>query len=229
MFKKIMFLFKSNANIKLILLFLLQKITNIFLKKKIKYEKKYFLNLLSNLKVSTEFFSVNAYNFFNHLSSLKDDFKYLEIGSFEGGSAIYISNRFQSSQIFCVDNWVKTEDGYGNLDFSHVEKNFDFNISNCTNIKKIKETSDNFFLINNQYFDAIYIDGYHKGNQVFKDCVNAWKILNIGGILVCDDYIWDHYIKLEENPCFAVNQFLKLIKNFKVLQVSNSQIFIKKT
>ena len=229
MIKKIIFLFKSNTNIKLILLFLFQKIINIFLKKKIKHEKKYFLNLISNLKISTEFFSVNAYNFLHHLSSLKEDFKYLEIGSFEGGSAIYISNRFQNSKIFCIDNWVKTDDGYGNLDFNNVEKNFDYNILKSTNIKKIKKTSDNFFLNNSHNFDVIYIDGYHKCNQVFKDCVNSWKILNVHGILVCDDYIWDHYNELEKNPCFAINQFLNSINNFKVLQVSKSEIFIKKT
>ena len=112
----------------------------------------------------------------HHLSSLKEDFKYLEIGSFEGGSAIYISNRFQNSKIFCIDNWVKTDDGYGNLDFNNVEKNFDYNILKSTNIKKIKKTSDNFFLNNSHNFDVIYSRWVSfKCNQVFKDCVNSWK------------------------------------------------------
>ena len=228
MIKKIIFLLRSNASISIILLFLFQKSINIFIKKKIKFEKNFFINLLTNLNTSDEFFSVNAYNFYKHFSKLKKNFKYLEIGSFEGGSAIYVAEKFRESKIFCVDNWIKTEDGYGNLDFSQVEKNFDFNIAQYLNIKKIKNKSDDFFLKNNLYFDAIYVDGYHKGSQVFKDCVNSWKFLNLNGILVCDDYIWDHYHKLEENPCYAINSFLKSINDYKILQVSNSQLFIKK-
>jgi len=229
MFKKLLFLFKSKSDIKIILLFLLQKIINIFNKKKIKIEKKYFLDSLLNLKISSEFFSVNAYNFYNHLSSLKKNFKYLEIGSFEGGSAIYISRRFDESKIYCVDNWIKTEDGYSKIDFNDVEKNFDFNIEQYSNIYKIKKSSDNFFSDNLINFDVIYIDGYHKASQVYKDCLNAWKVLNLDGILICDDYIWDHYTEIKDNPCFAVNSFLSKIKgHYQILQVSNSQIFIKK-
>ena len=53
MFKKIIFLFKSETNIRIILLFLFQKIINIFDKNKIKKEKKLFLSLVSNLNIST--------------------------------------------------------------------------------------------------------------------------------------------------------------------------------
>ena len=229
MIKKIIFLLKSKSNIRIILLFLIQKIINIFDKNKIKKEKKLFLSLVSDLKISTEFFSVNAYNFYKHLSCLKSNFKYLEIGSFEGGSAIFVSNKFKKSLIFCVDNWVKTEDGYSNLNFNDVEKNFDFNTKNNQNIIKIKNNSNDFFSENKQNFDVIYVDGYHKSDQVFQDCVNSWKNLNLGGILICDDYIWSHYPEVKHNPCYGVNRFIKTLKNdYKILQVSNSQIFFKK-
>lgn len=228
MFKKIKFLYKSQSNIYIIILFLFQKILNFFVKKKIKKQKKFFLNLISNQKISSEFFSVNAYNFFTILSFLPNNFKYLEIGSFEGGSAIFVAHKFKNSEIYCVDNWMKTEDGYTNLNFKNVELNFDYNVKKYKNIHKIKKSSDNFFNTNKLNFDAIYVDGYHKGEQVYKDCVNAWKYLNVNGILICDDYIWDHYKVVKNNPCFAINKFLKTIKNYKVLRVSNSQIFIKK-
>jgi predicted O-methyltransferase YrrM len=229
MIKKIIFLFKSETDIIIILLFLFQKIINIFNKNNIKKEKKFFLKLVSSLKISTEFFSVNAYNFYKHLSSLKSDFRYLEIGSFEGGSAIFVSEKFKKSRIFCVDNWIKTEDGYSNLNFNDVEKNFDFNVKDYQNILKIKKTSDDFFLENKENFDVIYVDGYHKSDQVFKDCVNSWKKLNVNGILICDDYIWSHYSEIKNNPCFGINKFLKTLNNkYKILQISNSQIFLRK-
>lgn len=228
MFKKIIFLYKSNSSILIILLFLSQKISNLFVKRKIKYEKKIFLTLISKLKISSEFFSVNAYNFYKYLSLQPTYFNYLEIGSFEGGSAIYVSHKFKNSKIYCVDNWVKTEDGYSNLNFNNIEQNFDFNISNYKNINKIKKSSDDFFKKNITLFDVIYVDGYHKAEQVFKDCVNSWKTLNKNGIMICDDYIWDHYTEVVNNPCYAINNFLGTINNYKVLKVSNSQLFLKK-
>ena len=75
----------------------------------------------------------------------------------------------------------------------------------------------------------IYIDGNHKFEYVFKDCENALRFLNKGGILVCDDYIWSYYKELLDNPCYAVNSFIKKnIREIKILLVTNSQIFIKK-
>ena len=228
MLKKIKFLYKSHASLFIILLFLFQKILNLFIKKKIKLHKRFFLNLISNQKISSEFFSVNAYNFFVYLSLLPKNFRYLEIGSFEGGSAIFVASKFKEAEIYCVDNWIKTEDGYSNLNFEDIEINFDYNTQMYKNIYKIKKSSNDFFNTNKLTYDVIYIDGYHKAEQVFKDCVNSWKNLNINGILICDDYIWDHYNDIKNNPCYAINKFLRTIKNYKVLKVSNSQIFLKK-
>ena len=163
------------------------------------------------------------------MSSLPKSFRYLEIGSFEGGSAIFVASNFKNAKIYCVDNWIKTEDGYSNLNFEDIESNFDFNTQNYENIKKIKKSSDDFFITNTLSYDVIYVDGYHKADQVYRDCVNSWKNLNVNGIMICDDYIWNHYVQIENNPCFAINNFLKTIKNYKVLKVSNSQIFLKKT
>ena len=229
MLKKIIFLYKSKASILIILQFLTQKISNLFVKKKIKLYKKFFKDLILSKKISSEFFSANAYNFFIHLSSLPNNFRYLEIGSFEGGSALFVANKFKNSEIYCVDNWIKTEDGYSNLNFQNIEQNFDYNIQNFKNIYKIKKSSDEFFKHNTLNYDVIYVDGYHKADQVYKDCVNSWKNLKQKGVMICDDYIWDNYSDISDNPCYAINKFLKTIKNFKVLKVSNTQIFLRKT
>ena len=91
------------------------------------------------------------------------------------------------------------------------------------------KNSDNFFEKNEIFFDVIYIDGYHKDYQVLKDCRNAWKFLKSGGLLICDDYIWSFYKNTNENPCYSINKFLSEVKKEKkILEVSKSQIFIKK-
>lgn len=229
MLKKIIFLLKSKSNFKIVIFFLYQKILNIIYKNKIKKEKNYYKNFLKDKKISSDFFSINAFNFFKHLSKLKEDFVYLEIGSYEGGSAMYVSNRFKKSKIYCVDNWIKTDDGYGEIKFTEIEKNFDQNINSSKNIYKIKKSSDDFFFSNKLFYDVIYIDGYHIASQVYKDSLNSWKFLKTYGIMIFDDYIWNHHSKITDNPCYAINKFLKNISNkYQILEVSKSQLFIKK-
>jgi hypothetical protein len=48
-------------------------------------------------------------------------------------------------------------------------------------------SSDEFFKINTETFDVIFIDGLHHADQVYRDIVNSLKILNEGGVIVCHD------------------------------------------
>ena len=224
---KILFLIKSKASLNIILIFFKTKILNIFIKNKIKERKKENIVFLKNKNITTDYFSSHAYNFYEILKKF-DKFNYLEIGSFEGNSAMFVARNFLNSNIYCIDSW-KGDEEYYNLEFQRIEENFNKNTSEFKNIIKFKALSDDFFKNNNIKFDAIYIDGYHKGSQVFKDFQNSWKILNVGGILIFDDYIWKFFSKIEENPCYAINKYLNEIgKNTKVLKVSNSQLFVQK-
>ena len=226
--KKIIFLIKNKSKINIIMIFLIQKFLNIFIKKKIKSFKKRNQIFLKNKKITNDYFSMHSYNFFKYLNLLEGNFNYLEIGTYEGNSAMFVANTFPKSKVYCVDNWNKTEE-YGDQNFDIVEKNFDYNTSSFKNILKFKNNSDDFFKKNNTLFEVIYIDGYHKDFQVLKDCRNAWKILKKNGLLICDDYIWNFYENIKENPCYSINKFINEIKNEnKVLEVSKSQIFIKK-
>jgi predicted O-methyltransferase YrrM len=226
--KNIIFLINSNSSFYVIIFYFFNKLLNIFLKRRIiKFKRQHEL-VLCDKKITNDYFSSKAYYFYHYLSKLESNFKYLEIGSYEGNSALLVSNLFIRSQIHCVDNWVGTAE-YNNHNFLKIEENFDYNTRNKNNILKTKNTSDNFFNQNKIIFDAIYIDGYHFAPQVYNDCNNAWKYLKKNGILICDDYIWNGYSKISENPCYAINKFLKEIKNsYRLLYVSNYQIFIKK-
>ena len=226
--KKIIFLIKNKSKINIIVIFLIQKFFNIFIKKKIKSFKKRNQIFLKNKRITNDYFSMHSYNFFKYLNFLEGNFNYLEIGTYEGNSAMFVANTFPKSKVYCVDNWNKTEE-YGDQNFDIVEKNFDYNTSSFKNILKFKNNSDDFFKKNNTLFEVVYIDGYHRDFQVLKDCRNAWKILKKNGLLICDDYIWNFYENIKENPCYSINKFMDEIKNEnKVLEVSKSQIFIKK-
>ena len=226
--KKILFLIKSNANLIVILVFLKIKLLNIFNKKKKKLAKRENINFLKEMVITNDYFSSNAYYFYQILKNF-NQFKYLEIGSFEGNSTMFVARKFTNAKIYCVDNWHGSEE-HENLNFITIEKNFDKNTSEFKNISKIKNLSDNFFKSNQIKFDVIYVDGSHKASQVYRDFKNSWNFLLTGGVIILDDYIWQFYLNIKDNPCFAINKFLGEISGkFKILIVSNSQIFIKKT
>lgn len=51
----------------------------------------------------------------------------------------------------------------------------------------IRDTSDNFFLMNKDFFDIVFIDGLHIYEQVKKDILNSLKILNNNGVIILHD------------------------------------------
>jgi hypothetical protein len=54
-------------------------------------------------------------------------------------------------------------------------------------------------------------------------------VLNKNGVIIFDDYFWKSYDKIESNPAYAINSFLKEINGqYKVLLLSKFQLFIKK-
>lgn len=48
-------------------------------------------------------------------------------------------------------------------------------------------TSDEFFKVNNDKFDIIFIDGLHEHNQVWRDILNSLNHLNKNGVIVLHD------------------------------------------
>jgi predicted O-methyltransferase YrrM len=51
----------------------------------------------------------------------------------------------------------------------------------------IRDTSDNFFKMNNKKFDIIFIDGLHEYDQVKKDINNSLLFLNDDGVIFLHD------------------------------------------
>lgn len=166
-------------------------------------------------------------NSFNDVTNIKN---ILEIGSYEGRSAIFFLNNFTNSNIHCIDTWSGSDE-HDNFDFNAVEKNFDSNTSTFqlnNRLKKFKMTSNEFFLSNSKKYDLIFVDGDHSCDQVKIDINNSWKFLNKGGYLIFDDYMWWFYKDLKKNPSSSINNFIvnhiSEISSLKIWQ----QVIIKK-
>lgn len=142
---RVLFLKKCDAPLNVFYGYFFTKLRNFIFKKKIKYEKRKHKDFLKDKHITIDFFSSHAFNFSSILKKFNSQLNYLEIGSYEGNSALFVANNFFNSQISCVDTWVKTEEYEKNINFSDIEKNFDANTLKFSNIKKFKETSDDFF------------------------------------------------------------------------------------
>ena len=227
---RLKYLINKNSNYRVILSFLLDRIKHPFKKSKKKYFRKLHIEYLKKKNITTDFFSINAYYCKKFLRTLPENFKYLEIGSLEGNSALFIINNFKVKKVVCVDIW---EDENFKEEQHKNFNNYKKNINEFSSIvETFKGTSDAFFLKQKDKYDVIYIDGSHETDQVYKDIKNSWNILNVNGILICDDYFYGSIYKNPDNvPSIAINKFVnELLENNSVgiLCVNNSQIFLKK-
>jgi hypothetical protein len=234
---KLIYLIATKANKKIFFSYIKNFILNFFYKRKRKIFINNYRNFLNTKKYTFDFFSQNTFDWARVLSGFKKkNFNYLEIGSFEGNSALFIFKFFNPMMVCCCDSWTPlterdgSDEGYSDFDMPRVEKNFNYNLRDYQNrLKKYKMKSDQFFKKNQITFDIIYVDGSHFGEDVSKDCYSSWQILNKNGILIFDDYFWKSYTKIESNPAYAINRFLDSINGkYEVLYLSKFQLFIKK-
>lgn len=148
-----------------------------------RFTKKWFL--YSEIKKYLEYF----------LDKTKQN-NILEIGCYEGMSSAFFADNFldnEGSSMICVDPYLKIDDNdHKTLLQGNEESNFDHNMSICKNIDKItihKITSDDFFSINKNTFNFIYIDGCHMCEFIKKDLENSFNVLEKNGIMWMDDYL----------------------------------------
>jgi len=125
------------------------------------------------------------------------NWKILEIGSFEGSSAVYFSDNLldhPDAELTCVDPFISddptTPFSLGGNDTMHLFIN---NISKSKNFQKIrfhKMFSCEFYKKNTKKFNFIYVDGSHLVEDIKNDFIECLKILEPGGYLGFDDYKW---------------------------------------
>ena len=207
-----------------------------FLNKKIKRSNKQSLYqdlIKDKLKIDQDWFSHNINNldyFFKKKNLYNQEINALEIGSYEGNSSFFFLKYFSNLNLTCVDTFGGSDE-LKNFDFKNVYENFKFNTKDFEKrITVYKLTSDEFFknYKNNIDFDLIYIDGSHYSKDVYNDAINSLKVLKKNGYIIFDDFLWNYYKDVNDNPIGGIKSFL--IKNFfkiKILSVSY-QIIVQK-
>ncbi len=140
--------------------------------------------------------------------------KILEIGSFEGRSTCSMIEQFSrdaSLEMFCIDSWdAGFEDG--SFDMIGVEQRFDRNVAraitgsaNTVKVYKHKGQSAQQLVAllangHRQSFDLVFVDGSHQAADVLGDLVLAYHLCAVGGLIICDDYLWSGEPHGHEEP-----------------------------
>ena len=158
---------------------------------------------------------------------------FLEIGSYEGRSALWMAENMleDGGEIVAVDTWEGGEEHKAaGLLMHEVEARFDSNIAAfhasvgvcpddpeqfIRHIWKVKQPATLFLasqLVDMDpgkgwQFDFIYIDGSHLAKDVLTDACMSWPLLKKGGLLVFDDYLWGNPRDALHRPKVAVDAF----------------------
>lgn len=116
----------------------------------------------------------------------------LEIGSFEGASAVWLLDMIPNLKITCIDTFESCFDDVT----GKYEQRFDRNVAEYgKRVTKLKGRSTDVLktFSSRKKFDLIYIDGDHTYEAVKKDAELAWPLLRSGGLLIFDDYNNDEF------------------------------------
>lgn len=204
-----------------------------FLKKKLSLRhKKTFVEYIKKKNFSQKWF-LNNFEIFHHYlpKDLDTNFSYLEIGSYEGLSALNILFNYKNSKVTTVDLWAESNINSESLsvDFNEIEKKFDENLKGYE-FNKIKNDSVIALreLLKRQiFFDFIYIDGSHNGEDILSDAIESYKLLNTGGIMVFDDVV-NANKNINIQSYIGFEKFYELHKkNLQVLYLKNIAVIKK--
>lgn len=176
------------------------------------------------------------HQFFREIIRDKNPEYILEIGSWLGRSAINMGNFIKENslktKIVCVDTWLGSMEFIGDrfpADRDKLVKNgipraYDYFLANVKKyglediiipFPQISSTALRFFMINNIFFDLIYVDGSNYFEDIQSDIDLSWNVLKPNGMMFGDDYRnynWPHI-------AMAVNEFVnnnKLMSEFEV-------------
>jgi hypothetical protein len=210
-----------------------------------KLEHKGMYNWTNDLPFDHKKFFLEAIQYFNNNYTKVQNgktIKVLEVGTYTGISLINIVKLIPNSFGFGIDRWSNYIEGdlnknveiLNNMDKLEVEKSFYKNIAVeglTDRIHGIKGDSYEVLfemMKENKMFDFIYVDGSHLSFDCYSDLIISWRLLENGGILAIDDYLYNMEGDVVDSPFEGINHFLnKFQKEIKILH-KGYRVFLQK-
>jgi predicted O-methyltransferase YrrM len=164
----------------------------------------------------------------------------MEIGSWEGRSALFFLNYLPRAKLTCIDTFAggqeHQEAAARNPDeariLREVEGKFDRNTADFgPRIEKVKAPSTTALVelgLESRRFDLAYVDGGHRSSEAYADGTLTWPLMAQGGLVIFDDYQWNEMPQPLDNPGPGIDAFLKAIKGQYRVVLDDYQIGIVK-
>lgn len=152
----------------------------------------------------------------------------LEIGCFEGLTTKYICDNLLNvgGRVIVVDPLmdVYIEEDTEHPYFRQQHQRFIRNTIGLPIELKIGKSADELPKLNAFRFDFIYVDGDHRHDSVYFDCVWSFAVCKVGGKILIDDYdIW------REETKGGIDKFLNEFHGSYEIVHKDYQIMITKT
>jgi predicted O-methyltransferase YrrM len=140
----------------------------------------------------------------------------VEIGSWEGRSALYFLNALPRCRLTCIDTFEGSREHQLKerwlSQLPHIEARFDANLAGFegrfVKMRKPSLIALAELVAAGRRFDVALIDGSHYSADVLGDAVLTWPMVRQGGLIIFDDYDWNQDLPEVEKPKLAVDAFL---------------------
>jgi len=179
------------------------------------------------------------YHLFAGLSQMFFKIKILEIGTYDGSFANFLSKIFKDSKIFTCDLPL-TDQNY--LNYYNRSNKYIFDKILRKRKKNLDQRNITFLEINSNNilkyfpidkFDLIWIDGDHLNPQVSNDILNCLRLLKKGCIMCCDDILMSayksKYVSMDSYKTLRnLENNKKITNSFIIKRVSHTNIMLKK-
>jgi len=173
--------------------------------------------------------------------------RHLEIGSYEGRCSCFLVEecaRDRPMELHCVDTWLGGME-HEAATMAEVERRFDTNLAAAIAqaaqpVRFVKHKGASRTVLAQllaergaRSFDLIYVDGSHQAPDVLTDAVMAFELLEVGGLLIFDDYLWSHEAAGRQDhynmPKPAIDAFVNVFqRKLEVFGAPLYQLFIRK-
>ena len=169
----------------------------------------------------------------------------LEIGCFEGRATTYLCDEWLENGVnyHVVDSFGGSEAEDGMVDIiekiksgdQFIWNNFKHNTSFFPdiNFRVEKGMSQHILPVlereGNKY-DFIYVDASHQTDDTFVDGYYAHKMLNEGGLIIFDDFLWSEEGKDKpiQSPKFGIQFFMTIYQDEYIMVANGYQIALMK-
>ena len=169
---------------------------------------------------------------FSSISNLGKEIKnILEIGTYDAKNVFLLSKLFPNTKILTLDlpdQNKKFKNTYGRETSKNINnflKERNLLLQKCNNVS-FKQLNSINLLLENQKFDLIWVDGAHGYPFVTIDIINALRLCNDNGLIICDD-IFKHKIKNQDAIYFS-NASLETLESLADEKFLSFDLFLKR-